>query len=116
MAKFEFKNNNVELEINGQIFSVELTNEVLLSCDSIGEKARAILKKLDKNEDEKNVLVQACDVMVEGIEGIIGEGSVSKVFGEKAITLFDLTDILIFIRVEVAAALQKKLAEYGIKK
>ena len=116
MAKFEFKNNNVELEIHGQIFSIELTNEILLNCDNISEKSRAILENLEKNKDEKNVLVQACDIMVKGIEDIIGEGSVSKIFGEKAITLFDLTDILIFIRVEVATALQKKITEYGIKK
>lgn len=116
MAKFEFKNNSVELEINGQIFSVELTNEILLSCDNISEEARAILKNLEKYKNAKIILVQACDIMVEGIEGIIGKGSVSKIFGEKAITLFDLTDILLFIRTEVASALQKKITEYGIKK
>ena len=116
MSKFEFKNNNVELEINGQNFSVELTNDVLLSCDDISNEAKKVLEAFEKTDDAKDMLTQACDAMVKGIEDIIGVGAVAKIFGKKAITLFDLTDIIIFVRTEVNSALQKKMNSYAPKK
>ena len=114
MAKFEFKNNAVELEINGQNFSVELTNDVILACDQLKDGAGDFVETLSNPqnaEEAKEKLIKTCDFLAEGIDNILGVGSAKKIFGNKTITLLNLTDVVFFIRKEIMSALETKAME-----
>lgn len=112
MAKFELGKNTIKLEINGQNFVVNLTNEILTNCDNVRDEAAKILDSFEEKNNAKEVLVSACNTLTKGIEDILGVGSVSKIFGKNAITLFDLTDILVFVRTEISSMLKKKINAY----
>jgi hypothetical protein len=116
MAKFELKKNSVALEICGTQFEVNLTNEVILACDSLKNNAAELLPKLKQSGNAAEILEETYTLLANGIDDVLGTGSVSKIFGDKAITLLDLTDIIIFIRNEINAAFQKKAQTYRSKK
>lgn len=116
MAKFEFKNNAVELEINGQNFSVELTNDVILACDRLKDGAGNFVEALSgaqNTEDAKERLTETCDFLAKGIDNILGEGSAKKIFETATVTLLNLTDIIFFIRTEIISSIKAKTIEYG---
>lgn len=116
MAKFELKKNSVTLDICGNIFEVALTNEVIAACDRLKNDAAELLPKLKEANNSIEVVEGACKLLTSGIEGVLGEGSVYKIFGTNPITLFDLSDIVIYIRGEIAAVVQKKAQAYRGKK
>lgn len=116
MAKFEFKKNIVKLDINGHCFEVPLTNEVIIACDRLKYDASGFVKDLNEVRDAetaKEALVRTCDCLVEGIEDILGNGSIKKIYGEKLVTLLNLTDIVAFIRREIMATIENKAKEYS---
>ena len=116
MASFEFKNNAVELEINGQNFSIELTNDVILACDQLRDGAGTLVEGLgnpQNAEEAKEKLIKTCNFLAKGIDNILGEGSAKKIFGTKSITLLNLTDVVFFIRKEIMSALKTKAMEYN---
>ncbi len=116
MSKFEFKKNSVTLDLCGNVFEVALTNDVILACDKLKNDAAEVLPKLKQSNTAAEIIEGTYDLLVKGIENILGEGSVGKIFGEKPITLLDLTDIIIFIRSEISTAFQKKTQSYRSKK
>ncbi len=116
MAKFEFKKNIVELDINGHCFEVPLTNEVIIACDRLKYDASRFVKDLNEARDAKaarETLVRTCDFLAEGIDDILGNGSVKKIYGEKLITLLNLTDVVVFIRSEIMTTIENKAKEYS---
>ena len=116
MASFEFKKNTVDLKINGNEFVISLTNDVIVACDRLKYEAENFVKTLSVANDAetaKRTLVQICDSLAKGIDDILGEGSTEKIYGDKIITLLSLTDIVVFIRGEIMAAIETKIKEYG---
>lgn len=115
MSKFEFKKNSVTLNICGNIFDLVLTNEIIAECDRLKYEANdfvaAVCEAKDAHTAKQN-LEKTCDFLVAGIENILGAGSVKKVFGDKPITLLDLTDVVVYIRAEIMTAIANKTAEY----
>ena len=116
MAKFELKKNSITLDICGSVLEVVLTNDVICSCDRLKNNAAELLPKLKQSSDANEVVEGTFNLLVEGIEDILGKDSVGKIFGDKPITLLDLTDVIVFIRGEISAALQKKTQGYRGKK
>lgn len=116
MAKFEFKKNSVMLDICGNVFEVVLTNDLILACDQLKNDAAEALPKLKQANTAAEIVEGTYDILVKGIENILGEGSVGRIFGTTPITLLDLTDIIIFIRSEINAAFQRKTQSYRSKR
>ena len=116
MAKFELKKNSASLDICGKVYEIALTNDVICACDRLKNDATEALPKLKQANSSAEVVEGVYDLLVEGIENIIGKGAVSEIFGDTPITLLDLTDIILYIRSEISAVFQKKTQSYRGKK
>lgn len=115
MAKFEFKKNIVKLNISGHCFEVPLTNEVIIACDRLKYDASGFVNSLSEAHDAetaKETLVRTCDFLAEGIDDILGSGSVKEIYGENLVSLLDLVDIVVYIRSSIMKAIESKTKEY----
>jgi len=116
MEKFEFKKNCVNLDINGNCFNVELTNKVIIACDRLKYEAGDFVEMLSKVKDAETAetaLTNTCNTLAKGIEDILGCGGVKKIYGDEAISLFNLTDVIVYIRKEIMDAIKTKAKKYN---
>lgn len=102
MAKFKFKNNSLELEIENEKFFVTIddfrdANKYL----EIAEKAQS-LKDTDSVEE-------ILKLMRELIDGILGEGATDKIFKNREFNITDSIDLIVFLNEEINKFKNEKL-------
>lgn len=102
MAKFKFKNNSLELEIENEKFFVTIddfrdANKYL----EIAEKAQS-LKDTDSVEE-------VLKLMRELIDGILGEGATDKIFKNREFNITDSIDLIVFLNEEINKFKNEKL-------
>lgn len=115
MATFQFSTRRVELEFPGGVkYELPLTEE-------IQQKVRAAAKKL---LDETNALKGAqggeedfdtlCDITMDAIDEILGEGSADQIMEAKEdYSFLDCADVFKFITDEIGAEFRKITASYN---
>ena len=102
MAKFKFKNNSLELEIENEKFFVTIddfrdANKYL----EIAERAQS-LKDTDSVEE-------VLKLMRELIYGILGEGATDKIFKNREFNITDSIDLIVFLNEEINKFKNEKL-------
>lgn len=102
MAKFKFKNNSLELEIENEKFFVTIddfrdANKYL----EIAERAQS-LKDTDSVEE-------VLKLMRELIDGILGEGATDKIFKNREFNITDSIDLIVFLNEEINKFKNEKL-------
>lgn len=115
-AKFEFRNNLLELDIAGKTFKIDTTSQTIFDAM---QKFRDGAKKLAEEiktipETEMSKFVEKERLfLIESIDDILGAGAVSDIFGERPVTYFDALDVARFISVEIPKYIADKSEEFA---
>ena len=105
MSKFEFRDRNLELEIVGVKFNLEV-NAAL--GDRMTEHGKALSELADDIEQGVMAKDTASDLCAKLIDDILGEGTVKKIFTSRNVNFDDCVDILQFIIDEVTGFAEAK--------
>lgn len=106
MAKFNFRDNTLKLEIEDKLYNVDISNfeqsEKLLSI------ANDALKIGEQGNSKETVEVMI-SMIEDAIDTILGEGSTKEIFQNRKINLLDLLDLLAYITEEITKFRSNKL-------
>ena len=56
---------------------------------------------------------KTCKFLADGIDSLLGKGAAKRIFGDRAVTLLDLADVMNFVQSEISAKVADKTAEYN---
>ena len=102
MRKFEFSDNqNIQLDIAGNQFSVSFSLELLNKLTSIGKKAIEYSKKIDDGEDQAKIAKDTILLIRECLDEILGNGACQKIFLGRKENLYDYIEVMLFVSEEV---------------
>lgn len=115
MAKvFRFQEKRgLELDINEIKFFVEVDDPLFFA--KLESFSKTLIEINSRYKDTKNideVVENAEDIMnacVDGIDSLLGEGSTKKIFGDRPISFFDITDLSHFVFTEISDYVNKDL-------
>lgn len=111
--KFEFQNNNLELDIAGNDFSVDTLNPALLDAVEAFSK-KAINFDIDSEKSDSENVQMMCKFLAESIDGILGDDSTKKIFKNKPqVNFFDLMDVMDYMITEIKEFKEEKNRKYG---
>lgn len=99
MAKFEFRSRDLELDVAGNVFTIEvgptLGDKMKAHSDSAYELADEIKNGTKRDSD-------ATEYCLGVIDELFGTGASDKIFAERDASLGDCLDILYFVTDEVS--------------
>lgn len=115
--KFEFRNNELELDIAGEIFKIDvfeptLSRRINAHGKRLKEKGEHLTKRLEEGladaelEKELKGSIQLC---VEVIDDVLGEGACKKIFKDKPINFLDAVDVANFVFTETNSYIEKDI-------
>lgn len=114
--RFEFKNNNVVLDICGEEFSVSLTADIMGEISDISLEAAKQLKELSsKSVNAKEKITETCKYLENKIDVLLGNGATRQIFKQRRINLLDLTDVLNYVIAEINTSINAKVEYYSGK-
>ncbi|HSH35518.1 DUF6673 family protein [Schnuerera sp.] len=113
VRKFEFKNNDLELDIAGEKFYIDpfqpdLFNRIEEGKTKLLEEGDK-LKSLDDNsttQDLEKGIEQAIKTCTTVIDSLLGENSTERIFKERRISFLDAVDVAHFIFIEIESYIQ----------
>lgn len=112
--KFEFKNNNLKLDIAGNLFEIDtMDTEIVENTMKFGQDAQKKSQQLGKKEDYVEALKEATQFCLDSIDIILGEGASSKIFSGRKVNLFDALDVMNYIVSEVKEDRESKFQAYS---
>ena len=98
MAKFKFRNNNLKLEIEDNIYNIDITN--FERSEELLKIAQDAIKLGEKGNSTENI--EQIILMIEkAIDTLLGKGATKEIFKDRKINLLDLIDLLVFITEEI---------------
>ncbi len=99
MARFEFRNNDLTLDIAGNVFRVPATAEKMQQLIQWG---RDVVKKADdlSGNEEAKAVNEAIAFMHEGLDGFLGAGASDRIFAGREPNLIDCIDVMNYISEE----------------
>lgn len=107
---FRFAERNIiNIEIEENVFKVQYNQELLSNITAISIKAQEVSKTLKDNDTES--INNACKVVREGIDIILGNGSSEKIFKGRDKDIMESIDVLMYIFDEINKFKNKKLSE-----
>lgn len=117
--KFEFKNNNLKLDIAGNEFEIDVADECLIqNITGFADKAMKFSNKLSeeaKKEDADygKALKDAIEFVLGTINMVLGEDASKKIFENRKVSFFDALDVMDFIINEYNNARKKNFSKYS---
>ena len=105
ISKFEFRNSVLEVDIAGHRFGIDMESE------DMQNKIDEVLKKADSVDLEN--MQEILDLMVESIDGVLGAGSVAKIFSGRRINFMDLIDLMCFLQQEIIKFKSMRASKYA---
>lgn len=114
MAEFQFSTRRVELDFPGGVkyelpLNEELQQKVRAAAKKLLDETNAIKGRQGSEEDFDAL----CDITLDAIDEILGEGSADKIMAAKEdYSFLDCADVFKFITDEIGAELQKITAGY----
>lgn len=112
--KFEFKNNDLKLDIAGSVFYVDTTNpELIERVLDFAKRAQSMAEELSNKEDYVKELKETISFCLDAIDSILGEGASSKIFEGRKVGLFDCLDVISYIIQEINEGKDNKFSEYS---
>ncbi|MBN1052195.1 hypothetical protein DV092_09100 [Clostridium botulinum] len=107
---FKFAERNIiNIEIEDNTFKVQYNQELLSNITAISVKAKEVSTTLKDNDTES--INNACKVVCEGINTILGNGSSEKIFKGRDKDIMESIDVLMYIFDEINKFKNKKLSE-----
>lgn len=114
VKKFEFKNNDLELDIAGNKFCLDTTDPTLIEkVLEFAKEAEAKAEELKNKDDYVEELKTTIQFCLEAIDNILGEGSSEMIFQGRKVGLFDALDVLNYIIQSVKKGREDKFKEYS---
>ncbi len=112
--KFEFKNNNLKLDIAGNIFEFDTTNpELIKRVLDFSEEAQEKSKELSGRDDYVEALEETIQFCLDSIDSMLGEGASKKIFAGRKVGLFDCLDVINYVVSETKADRDSKFQAYS---
>lgn len=112
--KFEFKNNDLELDIAGSKFYVDTTDpELIERVLEFAKGAQAMAEELKGKEDYVKELKQTISFCLGAIDSILGEGSSDRIFAGRKVGMFDCLDVISYIVKSINENKDNKFLEYS---
>lgn len=114
MAEFQFSTRRVELDFPGGIkyelpLNEELQQKVRAAAKKLLDETNAIKGRQGSEEDFDAL----CDITMDAIDEILGEGSADKIMAAKEdYSFMDCADVFKFITDEIGVEFQKITASY----
>lgn len=107
MNKFEFRNTETLLDIEGRSFSIDMgLPETIKSFDQLKESTVKLLNDINefqergKGDIEKMALTW-CEAAKKAVNGFLGEGSYEQIFAGRTVNLIHHLDLLSYIVSEI---------------
>ena len=112
--KFEFKSNDLELDIAGNKFYVDSTNpELIEKVLDFAKGAEDKAKELKGKDDYVEELKETISFCLGAIDSILGEGSSDKIFEGRKVGMFDCLDVIYYIVNSINENKDNKFLEYS---
>lgn len=114
VKKFEFKQNDTELDFEGVKFYIDVTNPEVI--ERILKFSEAAQKQAENTKTDGNYLEELREVISLGltsIDSILGEGASDKIFEGRRVGLLDVLDVLNFIQATVKEIREEKFKQYS---
>lgn len=121
--QFKFKSQEVELDIAGKLFTINLAEAG--SVDRILAFGYEAIQKADKLKavpitgtphekalKTKGVIDEAINFTIEAVDKILGEGAVDKIFEGRRKDFLDVLDVLGYVLEEVKSASTVRVESY----
>lgn len=113
VKKFEFKDNNLTLDISGAKFKIDTSDpELVARVLKFGEEAEEKANKIGKKEDFSKALEDMIEFCTTSIDTILGKGASKEIWGNRPITFFDALDVINYIMDSVKEDRSKKFNKY----
>lgn len=110
MRKLTFEFNTPQIEVNGHIFDMKVSDiDILDSALNLAEEFKGLT-----GEDPKAVVaaIRKCEKV---IDSILGDGALKKIADGKPVRLVDAIDVMITVSREAVSAYNEKISdEYDI--
>lgn len=100
--KFEFRDNQLELDIAGNLFKISVNQDMFYRIRDIGTRAQQVSKDLSQEETVEK-LEESIDFLMDATDEILGDGASDKIFAGREENIFDCIDVLNYIVTEVNA-------------
>lgn len=113
MGKFQFANNNVELDIAGKRFIIPGTVEYAIKIKEFGLAAAQYAQQLKERDDEEQALRDGIQFMRSSLDTILGDGAAEQIFADREDNLYDYVDIMQYISDEFAQFQKQKQSRYA---
>lgn len=117
MATFQFSSHQVELEFPGGIkYVLPLTEELQQKVRGSAQKLLTASQALKGAQGTAADMEELCDITMDAIDDILGEGCADEILGMKeGYSFLDCADVFKFITDEISGAFQKTAAGYNAK-
>lgn len=113
---FQFKDNAIHLDIAGNVFNINYTEELLINVKNFYEKAAAQAEEIRDSKDYNKTLNKSINLLKETIDSICGEGTANKIFKDREANLYDLIDVINYIYTEVSNFQKEKKNKYSVNR
>lgn len=99
MAKFEFKEESLKLEIAGGTYYVTPTLEMLPKAGEFAKKAEKMHFQAEQGKVDTMAFIELCK---NAIDTVLGGGTFDTIFTDRVITLKDCANLTAFIFSEIS--------------
>lgn len=111
---FKLKSNLLELEIEDELFVLDVADgDLLENIDMFAKEAIKVADKLRECEDFRVAIKDATQFCVDAINTLLGDDNAcNRIFKERKVSYYDCLDILSFIFAEVKSFSDEKENKY----
>ena len=113
---FQFKDNAIHLDIAGNVFNINYTEDLLINIKNFYEKATTQAEKIRDSKDYNETLSKSIELLKKTIDSICGEGATNKIFKDREDNLYDLIDVINYIYTEVSNFQKEKKNKYSVNR
>lgn len=111
--KFNFKDNDLKLEIEGETFKLDTSNPELISrVVDFGNEATKRAKELENEDSYVEALEQLIAFCTDSIDTILGEKASKRIWKDRSVSLFDAMDVINYIIASVKEDREDKFNKY----
>lgn len=114
MAQFKRRNNALNLDFDGVLFTVDPTKKEFLNAVNNFRKKADEMQDLSDSEDFAESFESALRGLVDCIDEMLGENASKKIFGESEINLFDCLDVIEYVMDSLQEFNAEKSKKYNI--
>ena len=111
MKKFEFSNNDLSFEICGNTFTGDAAI-VELEISAAQKKILEFAAKIRKGEAEKAEIEDCIKFTIDKLDKAFGKGTSEAIFKDRAISLHDCLDVVVYIIAVANEFEENKQADY----